>query len=336
MKRSRPLFAGPPLFISLGVAAALAVIGLLAVGETPLSVHDYALALGAPHSLAGDIVWQIRLPRNLCGFLVGAMLGVAGALAQGYFRNPLAEPGIMGVSAGAGLGAALAIVLGLGLMPGAVEAFALLFAGATSLVILIFIARFPDRQALILMGVGLSSLFGALMALVFNLSPSPVTTAEILGWMMGSVENRGWPDVGMAAGALLVSALLVARIGPGLRLLSLGEDTARSQGVDVRRLAVLTVLAISLLAGASVAVAGVVGFVGLAAPHLVRGLGLRDPYTLIWPSGLAGGLMVLLADAMVRLLPASTDIRLGVLTSLIGAPLFALLAWKSARPWGEP
>ncbi|UDF02450.1 iron ABC transporter permease [Asticcacaulis sp. AND118] len=317
----------------LAGVTALLLIALMGMGEVALSPADYAEALRAPGSLAGEILWQIRLPRNLCALLVGAMLGVAGAVAQGYFRNPLAEPGIMGVSAGAGLGAAVAIVLGLGLTPGVVEGFALLFAGGVSLIILGFVSRFPDRQALILLGVGLSSLCGALMALVFNLSPSPVTTAEILGWMMGSVENRSWQDAGMGIGGLFVAAVLLWKLGPGLRLLTLGEDTARSQGVDVRKLAVLSIVAISLLAGLAVAVAGVIGFVGLAAPHLVRSLGVRDPYKLIAPSGLAGGLMVLLADGAVRLLPTSTDIRLGVLTSLIGAPLFALLAWKSAKEW---
>ncbi|MFP1131313.1 FecCD family ABC transporter permease [Asticcacaulis sp. W401b] len=319
--------------IILALSAALLLVLLMGMGEVALRPADYAEALHAPGSLAGEILWQIRLPRNLCALLVGAMLGVAGAVAQGYFRNPLAEPGLMGVSGGAGLGAAVAIVLGLGLTPGAVEGFALLFAGGVSLIILAFVSRFPDRQALILLGVGLSSLTGALMALVFNLSPSPVTTAEILGWMMGSVENRSWTDAAMAAGGLLLAALMLWRVGPGLRLLTLGEDTARSQGVDLRQLAALSVVAISVLAGLAVAVSGVIGFVGLAAPHLVRGLGVRDPYRLIAPSGLAGGVMVLLADGAVRLLPTSTDIRLGVLTSLIGAPLFAILAWKSAKEW---
>ncbi|MDC7681933.1 iron ABC transporter permease [Asticcacaulis sp. BYS171W] len=305
----------------------------MALGDVPLSAADYAEAFRAPDSIPAQILWQIRLPRNLCGFLVGAMLGVAGAISQGYFRNPLAEPGIMGVSAGAGLGAAVAIVLGLGLTSWGVEGFALLFSGLISLIILAFVAKFPDRQALILLGVGLSSLCGALMALVFNLSPSPVTTAEILGWMMGSVENRSWEDAGLALIGLVVAGCLVVRLGRGLRLLSLGEDTARSQGVNVRMVAALSVLAISVLAGLSVAVAGVIGFVGLAAPHFVRTFGIRDPYSLIGPSGLAGGVMVLLADALIRLLPSSTDIRLGVLTSLIGAPLFALLAWKSANQW---
>ncbi|MFT4090662.1 MAG: iron ABC transporter permease [Asticcacaulis sp.] len=311
----------------------LALAGLLTLGDVALSRADYAQAFADPASVAGQIVWQIRLPRNLCAFVVGAMLGLAGAIAQGYFRNPLAEPGIMGVSAGAGLGAAIAIVLGLGLTPWAVEGFALLFSGLVSVVILGFVARFPDRQALILLGVGLSSLCGALMALVFNLSPSPVTTAEILGWMMGSVENRSWTDTGVALFGIVLAAMMMPALGRGLRLLTLGEETARSMGVNLRRVAALSVLCISVLAGLSVAVAGVVGFVGLAAPHFVRALGIKDPYSLIWPSGFAGGFMVLLADSVIRILPTSNDIRLGVLTSLVGAPLFALLAWKSARVW---
>ncbi|ESQ78219.1 iron ABC transporter [Asticcacaulis sp. YBE204] len=316
----------------IGVAV-VAIVGLMMLGDVSLTATDYADAFRSPDSIPAQILWQIRLPRNLCGFLVGAMLGVAGAISQGYFRNPLAEPGIMGVSAGAGLGAAVAIVFELGLTSWGVEGFALLFSGLISLIILAFVAKFPDRQALILLGVGLSSLCGALMALVFNLSPSPVTTAEILGWMMGSVENRSWEDAGLATAGLVVAGIMVARLGRGLRMLSLGEDTARSQGVNVKAVAALSVLSISVLAGLSVAVAGVIGFVGLAAPHFVRTLGIRDPYSLIWPSGLAGGLMVLLADAFIRVIPSSTDIRLGVLTSLIGAPLFALLAWKSAKQW---
>ena len=321
------------LMLVFGCLTVLGLLGLLTLGDVPLGLPDYGQAVTDPGSIAGQIVWQIRLPRNLCAFVVGAMLGVAGAIAQGYFRNPLAEPGIMGVSAGAGLGAAVAIVLGLGLTPWAVEGAALLFSGLVSVIILGFVSRFPDRQALILLGVGLSSLCGALMALVFNLSPSPVTTAEILGWMMGSVENRSWADTGVALLGLGLSAVMIPALGKGLRLLTLGEETARSMGVNLRRVAALSVVCISLLAGLSVAVAGVVGFVGLAAPHFVRACGIKDPYSLIWPSAFAGGFMVLLADSAVRLLPTSNDLRLGVLTSLVGAPLFTLLAWKSARVW---
>lgn len=316
-----------------GLCAVIGLFGLLAVGDVPLSLGQYAEAVSQPGSVPAQILWEIRLPRNVCAFGVGAMLGLAGAVAQGYFRNPLAEPGIMGVSAGAGLGAAVAIAFGLGLTPWAVEIAALVFSALVSLIILGFAARFPDRQALILLGVGLSSLCGALMALVFNLSPSPVTTAEILGWMMGSVENRSWTDAAVTLIGLGVAGAMTPGLGRGLRLLTLGEETARSMGVSLRQVAALSVISISLLAGLSVAVAGVIGFVGLAAPHLVRAFGVRDPFSLLWPSAFAGGVMVLLADAAVRLMPAAVDIRLGVLTSLIGAPLFAVLAWKSARVW---
>ncbi|OYW81717.1 MAG: iron ABC transporter, partial [Asticcacaulis sp. 32-58-5] len=184
----------------MSVAAGLILVGtlmmaaLLMVGDVPLSGSDYIDAVTHPQSLNGAIVWSIRLPRNLCAWGVGAMLGIAGAVMQGLLRNPLAEPGILGVSSGAGLGASVAIVLGLGLVPFAVEASALLVSLLTSVVLMTFVARFPDRQALILLGVGISSLCGALMALVFNLSPSPVTTTEILSWLMGSVENRSWQD----------------------------------------------------------------------------------------------------------------------------------------------
>jgi len=252
---------------------------------------------------------------------------------QGLLRNPLAEPGILGVSSGAGLGAALAIVLGLGLTPFAVEGFALMGAVTIAVLLLLFTARFPQRQSLILLGVGLTALCGALMALVFNLSPSPVTTAEILGWTMGSVENRTWEDAGLCIIGLILASLLSWKLGPGLRFLTLGDETARSMGINMVQLGQLIILAAGILSGLAVAVAGVIGFVGLAAPHFVRAMGVKDPFRLIWPSALAGGVMVLIADGLVRLVPASGDIRLGVVTSLIGAPLFAVIAWKSARSW---
>ncbi|WAC48774.1 iron ABC transporter permease [Asticcacaulis sp. SL142] len=324
---------------SLSLAAGLLISGLvlmgalLIVGDVPLSGVDYIEAVIHPQSLNGEIVWGIRLPRNLCAWGVGAMLGIAGAVMQGLLRNPLAEPGILGVSSGAGLGASVAIVLGVGLIPFAVEASALLVSLMMSAVLMAFVARFPDRQALILLGVGISSLCGALMALVFNLSPSPVTTTEILGWLMGSVENRSWQDAALCVAGLAVAVGLVPRLRAGLRLLTLGEETAQSMGVNIRHITLIGVITASVLAGLSVAVAGIIGFVGLAAPHFVRALGLRDPYGVIWPSGLAGGVMVLMADGLIRVMPASGDIRLGVLTSLIGAPLFALIAYKSAKSW---
>jgi len=309
------------------------VLVFLVFGDVPLSGQAWWDALVHWHSLAAEIIWGIRLPRNLVAVGVGCMLGMSGAMMQGLLRNPLAEPGLLGVSSGAGLGAAIAIVLGFGLVPFAVEGFALAGSGTVAGLLLVFVQRFPQRQSLILLGVGLSALCGALMSLVFNLSPSPVTTTEMLSWMMGSVANRTWFDLLFCAGGLAIAAALALRLGRGLRFLTLGEETARSMGVDMVHLTQIVVLGSSLLAGLSVAVAGVIGFVGLAAPHFVRALGVKDPYRLIWPSTLTGGILVLLADGLVRALPPTADVRLGVLTSLIGAPLFAVLAYRSARSW---
>jgi iron complex transport system permease protein len=321
------------LNLSLSGAAVVLIALLLLFGDVPMPLRLWIDAVTRPGSLPAQIVWDIRLPRNVTAFVVGAMLGMSGALMQGLLRNPLAEPGILGVSSGAGLGAALAIVLGLGLVPFAVEGFALVGALIIAGLLLLFTARFPQRQSLILLGVGLTALCGALMALVFNLSPSPVTTAEILGWTMGSVENRTWEDAGLCIAGLGLASLLSWKLGKGLRFLTLGDETARSMGIDMARLGQAVILAAGILSGLAVAVSGVIGFVGLAAPHFVRAMGVKDPFRLIWPSALTGGVMVLIADGLTRILPASGDIRLGVLTSLIGAPLFAVIAWKSARSW---
>jgi iron complex transport system permease protein len=321
------------LSLGLGMAIAILLLILMMIGDVTLSGDMWLDALIRWKSLSAEIVWGIRLPRNLAAVGVGAMLGMSGALMQGLLRNPLAEPGLLGVSAGAGLGASLAIVFGLGLLPFAVEGAALTGAALVAVILLVFVQRFPQRQSLILLGVGLSSLCGALMALVFNLSPSPVTTAEILGWMMGSVQNRSWFDVLVCLVGLGAVSLLSLGLGKGLRFLTLGEETARSMGVDMTRLTQVIVIGSSLLAGLSVSVAGVIGFVGLAAPHFVRAFGIKDPYLLVWPSALTGGLMVLVADGLVRLMPPAADVHLGVLTSLIGAPLFAILAYRSARSW---
>ncbi len=319
------------LWLTAAIFALLCLLMLF--GDVAMSPQMWLDAVTHPSSLAGQIAWGIRAPRNLTAVGVGAMLGMSGALMQGLLRNPLAEPGTLGVSAGAGLGAAVAICIGLGLTPFAVEGFALAGALVIAILLVLFVSRFPQRQSLILLGVGLSSLCGALMALVFNLAPSPVTLSEIYRWMMGSVEDRTWSDAGLCFAGLVVVGLLSWRLGRGLRFLTLGEETARSMGVDMSRLTQVIVIGSSLLAGLSVAVAGVIGFVGLAAPHFVRAMGIKDPYRLILPSGLAGALMVLMADGLLRLLPATGNLRLGVLTSLVGAPLFAIIAFRSARSW---
>lgn len=322
-----------PRTLNLFLIGALIVslIAFLFIGEVTLGPSSWIDAVMHPSSISAQIIWGIRAPRNMTGAAVGAMLGLSGALMQGLLRNPLAEPTILGVSSGAGLAAAVAIVAGLGLTPFAVEAAAMVGAAVIAVALVLFIRRFPQRQSLILLGVGISSLCGALMALVFNLAPSPIAVKEILGWTLGSVEARDWNDVFLCAFALVVVGSISLGLGKGLRFLTLGDETARSMGINLTVLTQVIVLGASILAGVSVAVAGVIGFVGLAAPHFVRAMGVKDPYTLLAPSALTGALMVVLADGITRVLPG--DVRVGVLTSLIGAPLFAILAYRSAKSW---
>lgn len=317
------------MLLALAGAAILAV----SLGETPFAWAQYVQALGDPASPPGEVLWTIRAPRVAVAALVGAALGLAGATMQGLLRNPLADPGVLGVSAVSGLGAAFAISAGLAVVPGAIEVSALLGALIAGAMVVALTARFREPEALILFGVALSALGGALTALVFNLSPSPVAMAEVLAWLMGSVENRDAMDAVRAAIPMAIGAALCMKAGGGLRMLTLGEEAARMSGLPMGRLRVYAVAGSALLTGAAVAAAGVIGFVGLAAPHLVRALVKDDPRQILWPSALAGALLLVLSDLAARMIPTEQELKLGVVTALFGAPAFALLAWRASRSW---
>lgn len=313
----------------LTLAAGLAV----ALGETSFSLAQYAEAVMRPMSPPGEVLWMIRAPRVAVAVLVGMALGMAGATMQGLLRNPLADPGVLGVSAVSGLGAAFAISAGMAVLPGAIELSALAGALIAGAIVVGVAARFREPEALILFGVALSAFGGALTALVFNLSRSPVATAEMLAWLMGSVENRDAMDALRALVPMALGAALCLRAGAGLRMLTLGEEAARMSGLPMARLRVYAVAGSALLTGAAVAASGVIGFVGLAAPHLVRSLVKDDPRRILWPSALAGALLVVLADLAARMIPTEQELKLGVVTALFGAPAFALLAWRASRSW---
>lgn len=317
----------------LVLALAAALVAGVMLGESQLTLGQYLAGLTHPGSAAAEILWVIRAPRAVAAAVVGACLGLSGALMQGLLRNPLADPGVLGVSATAGLGAALSIMFGLSLLPGGVETAALAGAAVGGLCVVAFAARFPEPEALILFGVALSSFAGAVTALVFNLAPSPVALSEVMSWLLGSVENRSWVDVAWAAGPLVVAGVLSLSTGRALRALTLGEETARTTGLAMGRLKLTAVIAASLATGAAVAVAGIIGFVGLAAPHLVRRAVREDPERLLLPSALAGAVMLVVADLVARALPTPAELKLGVLTALVGAPLFGLIAWRAARSW---
>ena len=321
------------LMTIMGVALAGVAVAAIGLGETPLNLAQYGQALTQPGSPAGEILWAIRLPRVGMAVLIGAGLGLAGATLQGLLRNPLADPGVLGVSASAGLGAALAIAGGLAVVPGAIELAALVGALLAGLAVVGLAARYREPEVLILFGVALSAFAGALTALVFNLSSSPVTMAEMLAWLMGSVENRDGGDILRAAVPMLAGAGLCLWSARGLRMLTLGEEAAQMSGLPMAGLRAAAVAGSALLAGAAVAGAGVIGFVGLAAPHLVRAAVRDDPGKILWPSALAGALLLTAADLAARLMPTEQELKLGVVTALFGAPVFALLAWRAARSW---
>jgi len=319
------LFLGGVLALALGVSAL--------VGELPLTVSQYREAFRHLGSGPGEILWQIRAPRAVAAAVVGAALGLAGAVMQGLLRNPLADPGVLGVSALAGLGAAAAIAAGLATMPGLVEAAALAGAMIGGALVALLAIRLRTPETLILFGVAISSASGALTALVFNLSPSPVATSEVLNWLLGSVENRDWRDIGLALIPACAGTGLCAYSAVGLRMLVLGEETAASSGLPMARFRACAVAGAALLTGAAVALAGIIGFVGLAAPHLTRGSVSDDPARTLAPSAFAGAILLVVADLFARLVPTDEELKLGVVTAMVGAPLFALVAWRAARSW---
>lgn len=326
---SRPRSPAPILAAVLVAIMAAACV----LGEVPLSVAQYGEAFRHPGSGPGLILWSLRAPRTFAAAVVGGALGLAGAVMQGLLRNPLADPAVLGVSAFAGLGASVALAFGLALAPGAVEAAALLGALGAGAIVTLLAARLRSPEALILFGVALSAFGGALTSLVFNLSPSPVATAQVLSWLLGSVENRDWSDLAWAAVPMAAGAVLCAWSGRALTVLTLGEETAALSGLPMARLRAAAVAGSALLTGASVAIAGIIGFVGLAAPHLVRAGAGNEPGRTLLPSALMGAVLVVLADLIGRMIPTEAELKLGVVTALFGAPMFALIAWRASRSW---
>ena len=312
------------LNVVMGIVLLAAVGTSLMVGPTSLSVLDVALGLFGQGSEAADIIiYDIRLPRTLLAILLGASLGMGGAAMQGLFQNPLAEPGIVGVTASAGLGAVVAIYFGLaGAFSLALPLFA--FGGALIATFLLLKLALKDASvlALILTGIAINALAGALTALALNLSPNPYALNDIWLWLMGSVANRSMNEVNMVAPFVLVGAVLLFQARRGLDAMVLGRDVVKSLGVSLPLLFRRVVLGSSLAVGAAVSATGAVGFVGLVVPHLLRPIFGHEPSRLMLPSAIGGAIMVILADILVRVLPGGQELRLGVVTALVGAPFF--------------
>ncbi len=315
----------PALFI----ACVIALFSACFLGSTPMAA-DRVLAALFGGGQAGDaiIIWQIRLPRALAALTVGFALGISGAALQGLLRNPLAEPGVLGVSASAALGATFVLYWGLAGAAFMVPIAAIL--GALAATSLIALAALKTRSVvtLILIGVGLSSFAGAAMSLLMNFAPNPFALSDMVNWMLGSVSNRSLNDLTLAAPFMALGVGILVFSRRGLSALTLGEEAAEGLGLDLKRQRLLVVIGAGLATGAAVSLAGAIGFVGIIAPHAVRPFVRHDPALTLLPAGLLGGLLLIVADIAVRLLPTTSELKLGVVAALIGAPAFVWIAMQ--------
>ena len=315
-----------------GLCLVLACISL-SVGPVSFSPGQFWRGLaGAPDSVEAIVLWQIRLPRTELALIVGAVLGLAGAAMQGLFRNPLAEPGVIGVSGCAALGAVLAFYSGLAaIVPLALPLGGIIGAGLAGAVLVMLAGRRFDTVTLLLAGVALTSLAGALTALAINLSPNPFATVEAMNWLMGGLADRSSVHVLLAAPLAVLGAVAMMSQGRALDALSLGEDAAGSLGIDLARAKTVLIGGAALAVGAVVSVSGSIAFVGLVVPHLLRPAIGHLPSRLLGVSALGGAALTLLADMAVRAIPTDSEVRLGVATALLGAPFFLWLILRGRR-----
>lgn len=322
-----------PLNLSLAVLAALLFAVSLLTGPAELGLSQSVRGLFAGGGEAAVIIMRdIRLPRALLGVGIGFSLGMSGAVLQGFLRNPLAEPGLIGVSATAAFGAVLIFYTGLaGASLLALPAGALGGALVAVIALLAIAARQGSTLTLILSGLALTSLAGALTSLVLNLSPNPFASYEIIFWLLGSLKDRSMEHVLLALPLMLAGWAMIALAGRAVDALSLGEEAASSMGVDMARTRLLIVGGVALCVGAATAVSGAIGFVGLVVPHVVRPLTDRMPSRLLLPSGLGGAALLTAADIVVRLVDTGNELNIGVVTALIGAPFFLWLVIRSRR-----
>lgn len=325
------------LHLALVPALALLVASLfvlsLGLGPVGIAASDVIAALiGQRDGPIAIIVTEIRLPRAILAVLIGAVLGLSGAAMQGLLRNPLAAPSLFGAPQAAAFGAVSCIALGIGdALSWALPVAAILGAFASVFLLIAVAGRNASLLILILSGLAVSALAGAGTALALNLAPNPFAALEIAFWLLGSLEDRSFRHVMLAAPFIIAALLVLSAQGPAFRVLTLGEEVAQSLGVAVARLRLTIIVGVAFGVGASVAVAGTIGFIGLIAPHLMRPLVGYDPARLLLPSALTGAALLTAADIAVRVIPSTTDIKVGVLTSLIGVPFFLYLILRERR-----
>lgn len=314
------------------LAAAAAALMSIATGAAALPVRDVIAVLGGGGDpLARTIVLELRLPRVVLALVAGGGLAMAGAVFQAVLRNPLAEPYVLGVAGGAAVGAVAAVTLGFAALPGTVPLAALAGAGAAIVLVLriaVRVGRALDTRVLLLAGVVVGAFFNALILLLLTLADIESFRSAIF-WMMGSLAAANWTGVSLLAVYVLPAAALLLGLARALNLLAIGEDTARFLGARVDRVKLLAYLVASLLVAAAVATCGVIGFIGLIVPHAIRLLWGSDHRLLLPASLLGGGTFLLLADTAARTIAAPAELPVGVITALVGVPLFVMLLRRS-------
>jgi iron complex transport system permease protein len=298
----------------------LAFLFSLSTGKTWVAPQDLFA-----NNASGWIMAELRIPRAILGASIGAVLGLSGAVLQGYLRNPLADPTVVGVSSSAAFGGVLAIFLGLNTLPLGIFPFAMIGAGLAMLLLVIMAGKSGGPLGFILGGMVLSTLAGSLTAFLISIAPNPFAASEIIAWMMGALTDRGMADVYHSLPFMALGCIILVTTARALDALTLGEEAAQTLGVDPKRVQWKVVTGVGLSVGASVAVSGVVGFVGLIVPHVIRGWLGERPSGLLLPSALGGAILTLVADSLVRLTPGVSEVRLGIAMAVLGAPFFFLL-----------
>ncbi|HEV2599589.1 iron complex transport system permease protein [Sphingopyxis sp. OAS728] len=323
------------LIAALLLLTLVAATGSLLFGAVDLSVARLiAAATGDGDRVASVILFDLRLPRTILALGVGAILGLAGAALQGYLRNPLAEPSVLGTSNAAALGGVAALYFGIAelhpvMLPllatgGALLSLALLF---------ILSGKAESPLTLILAGIAVGTLAVAGTSLALNLSPNPFAAMEIMTWLLGSLENRSFDHVWIALPCIAIGGAMLLWNGRALDALTLGEDAAQALGTDLRRTRLRLLIGTAIGVGGAVAVSGSIGFVGLIVPHLIRPLTDRSPSAILLPSAIGGAALLTLADLGVRIIPTTNELKLGVVTAFLGVPIFLLHLMRERRIW---